>query len=117
MVGKEGAGRPETFLDVEDSLFHIRPILRCHTVLPRVCFVPRSQDFRVTEMGACKVPCHPGLARISVPVWLRRHLTVRPVAWNFIYGSKYLVSLLEIYIFNLKHKNVSFRLNPQNAIY
>lgn len=30
---------------------------------------------------------------------------------EFINGSTYLVSLLEIYIFNLKHKNVSCRLN------
>ena len=76
-----------------------------------------KRDLRWQKQGHAKWHCLLILAKISVSVQLRKYLTVRPEKWNFIYGSKYIVLLLETYIFNLKDKNASCRLSPQNGIY
>lgn len=62
------------------------------------------------ESGACSVALPPNACNWEcISQWEQRD--------TILYGAKYLALLLERHIFNLKDKNISCRLNPQNVIY
>lgn len=47
-LGSAEPGRLDIFLEIQKFLFHVGPILWCHTIMPRpktgICFVPWSTE-------------------------------------------------------------------------